>query len=222
MPSKLDMVGQKHNRLAVISESPSKRRGRPCWVCRCDCGKTVTATSTELRSGTKKSCGCATVDAAKARTTHNKSHSPEYHTWDNMVRRCTKANHPEWKMYGGLGVTVHSEWVSDFAAFYAHIGDRPSDRHSLDRFPDPFGNYEPGNVRWATWAEQARNKRTTKVYSLGVRCMVLTDWATFLGMSPQTLRHRLIKKNWTPVEAFTTPSGSPRGAYPTLVNGISV
>ena len=56
-----------------------------------------------------------------------------------------------------MGVTVCDSWNESFEAFYEYMGDRPEGM-SLDRI-DPYGNYEPGNVRWATPAEQVANRR---------------------------------------------------------------
>src|SRR5436189_10804 len=79
----------------------------------------------------------------------------EHTTWTSMLNRCKDLNN---KYYGGVGVTVCERW-QDFNAFFADVGPKPTSDHSLDRWPNPAGNYEPGNVRWATKTEQADNKR---------------------------------------------------------------
>src|SRR6185436_8132120 len=68
----------------------------------------------------------------------------------------------------GRGVRVCAEWRNNFDAFLAYVGKRPSKRHSLDRYPNKDGDYAPGNVRWATQHEQARNRRSTKLTALDV------------------------------------------------------
>lgn len=78
-----------------------------------------------------------------------------------MIRRCTKPGYTGWRLYGGRGITICQRWRDDFAAFLADVGERPSREHSLDRI-DPNGNYEPGNVRWATATEQRRNTRLSR------------------------------------------------------------
>jgi len=75
-----------------------------------------------------------------------------------MKRRCYNPNDISYKYGGAQGVIVAPEWLNDFPAFLLHIGPRPSPKHSVDRV-DPWGNYEPGNVRWATPTEQVRNQR---------------------------------------------------------------
>jgi len=80
-----------------------------------------------------------------------------------MIERCYLPTHKSYSIYSALGVTVCDRWRADFTAFFADVGLRPSPRHSLDRFPNNAGNYEPGNVRWATFEEQNRNHRNTKL-----------------------------------------------------------
>jgi hypothetical protein len=76
---------------------------------------------------------------------------------------------------------VCAEW-KDFAVFLAHVGPRPSAKHSLDRIDNARG-YEPGNVRWATLSEQARNRRPNIWIEYQGKRMVLSDWAASLGLN---------------------------------------
>lgn len=93
-------------------------------------------------------------------TTHGLSRHPLYGTWKKMCRRCEVPTLKDYPNYGGRGITVCAEWhdVTTFIAWIeANLGTRPRGM-SLDRI-DPDGNYEPGNVRWATWAVQTANRR---------------------------------------------------------------
>lgn len=85
---------------------------------------------------------------------------PEWGAWRNAIARCTDETNKNWERYGGRGIEVCDDWVHDatgFEAFLDHIGPRPGPGWSLDRI-DNDGNYEPGNVRWATAKTQANNK----------------------------------------------------------------
>ncbi len=125
------------------------------WECVCDCGKLVTVDSWKLRSGYTKSCGCIKVKHLQSSI----NRTPEYALWISIKQRCFNRNYHHYVDYGGRGITVCKAWKDSFDTFFLAIGRRPSPDHSLDRFPDNDGNYEPGNVRWATRSQQQRNKR---------------------------------------------------------------
>src|SRR5687768_14352002 len=77
--------------------------------------------------------------------------------WRQMIRRCTDPSSPDWPNYGSRGITVCDRWL-DFDTYYADVGPCPEPGLTLDRV-DNDGNYEPGNWRWATRAEQTANRR---------------------------------------------------------------
>ena len=83
----------------------------------------------------------------------------EYKAWQHMKERCLNKNNPRFKDYGGRGISIHKIWITSFKTFYEHIGHKPASDYSLDRI-DNDGNYEPGNVRWATKEQQRKNKRS--------------------------------------------------------------
>lgn len=86
-------------------------------------------------------------------------------------------------------------WRENFLTFFTFIGNRPSKDHSLDRIKSN-GNYEPGNVRWATGKVQARNKRNTKYvqHPTTGKAITAADLADELGVPYQSLRNDLISK----------------------------
>jgi hypothetical protein len=84
--------------------------------------------------------------------------TPEYYAWVSMIRRCHAPRARNYRLYGARGITVCQRWRESFPTFLGDVGRKPSPDLSLDRI-DNNGNYEPGNVRWATRSEQQRNKR---------------------------------------------------------------
>ncbi len=152
-------IGDRFGRLVVSGRGPNKSNGQPRWACQCDCGGSNLVGTSDLRQGKVKGCGCLMrTHALRHGHARTKSHTSVYKAWTAMRARCMNAQHPSFPEYGGRGIGICDRW-NDFECFLRDLGERPSSRHSIDRI-DVNGNYEPGNVRWATPADQARNRRT--------------------------------------------------------------
>lgn len=87
---------------------------------------------------------------------------PEYGSWRAMIKRCEDPKHDSYQWYGARGISVCERWRRSYSAFISDMGPKPTPDHSVDRYPDADGNYEPGNCRWATREEQAQNKKKAR------------------------------------------------------------
>jgi hypothetical protein len=145
--------------LTVVSFS-GREGNANYWLCGCECGGEKIVRAGHLLQDKIRSCGCLTRASRSApNKTHGMSLTPEYQSWKSMKDRCLNKRNRAFKHYGGRGITVCDRWIKSFEDFYSDMGPRPSPRHSLDRYPDNNGNYEPGNCRWATSAQQRANQR---------------------------------------------------------------
>lgn len=153
------MIGRTFERLTVVAHHHRNTRAVNYWQCRCQCGNECVARTEHLTHGKIKSCGCLSKEnTTKRNTTHGLRHTPEYKIWDGIIERCCNPNSQRYADYGGRGITICPEWRSDFTAFLAAVGIRPNPKLSIDRIDNDRG-YEPGNVRWTTYKEQAANRR---------------------------------------------------------------
>lgn len=198
-----DLTGQRFGRLVALQDAGRSRSGKVIWLVRCDCGVEKTVVSGDISSGRTTSCGCNRREVtANKNTTHGLSKSPEYVAWASMIARCRNEGATGYHDYGARGITVCERWIGSFEMFFADMGPRPSANHSLDRFPDVDGNYEPGNVRWATKEEQERNKRNTLMIDIHGSIKPLVEWCDIQGLRYKRVHDRIFKLGWSHEEAL--------------------
>lgn len=141
----------------------------------------------------------------KARIRSDGKGSREYYIWTGLKQRCLNPKSKDFHKYGARGIQVHPPWIHDFVTFLRDVGRCPGPGYSLDRYPDNDGNYEPGNVRWATTSEQNRNTRVNRILTLHGRSQCLAAWADELGIGHRVIRTRK-RRGWSDERTLTTPT----------------
>lgn len=208
MEQRINRIGQMFGRLTVTARSDRCLPKKVAfWLCDCKCGtRGYEVRAGQLQSGRTQSCGCLQRERSRQANSlpksHGMRHSSEYKSWRAMKARCYVLTTPCYGNYGGRGVTVCEEWRNSFEAFYSHVGPKPSAQHSIDRINNS-GNYEPGNVRWATRKEQQRNKRTNVLATINGETRCVTEWLETLPISAPTAWNRINQRGMTPEEALT-------------------
>lgn len=187
----VDLTGKRFGRLEVLSyfgTSVTTSGRKSVWMCECDCGQTAAVQGVLLNRGTTQSCGCLMIERTKqANTTHgHKRRNPTrvYRIWSGIQTRCLNQSDKSYARYGAVGITVCDRWRA-FEPFLADMGEPPTVKHTIDRIDGRKG-YEPGNCRWATWTEQALNRRKRSGAKasqfIGVRLSKAGHWrANFRG-----------------------------------------
>ena len=142
--------------------------------------------------------------------THGERHHPLYMTHYNMMRRCYNPDAEDYPNYGGRGIEVCPGW-HDIAAFIAwieaNLGPRP-DGCTLDRI-DNDGNYQAGNVKWSTAAEQGRKRHSSHLLSLNGETKCITEWSETVGINRSTIYTRL-QRGWSVERALTMSTRNTR------------
>lgn len=208
MGTLIDLAGATFGSWTVLREDGRDKHGQAYWTTVCVCGKQGRVPGGRLRRGESTSCGCGKgAKCAAANVTHGHSArghmTPEYRAWQLIIDRCERETNKSYRDYGERGIAIAPEWRNDYLAFLAHIGPRPSSLHSVDRKENDLG-YQPGNVRWATRAQQNVNKRNNRFLEFDGRRQTLSQWARETGICDSTISVRL-SKGLSVAEALTLP-----------------
>jgi hypothetical protein len=161
------------------------------WECLCACGIVCSYKATLVRTNKIVSCRkCSIKRTAEKNKTHGMRHTKEYRTWIAIKNRCLTVSSKDFKRYGGKGLEIEKDWIDSFESFYNHIGQCPSQKHSIDRIDNSKG-YLKGNVRWATTQEQARNKSESVFVTDGSDVFHINEVAVKLGITRGAAHLRL-------------------------------
>jgi len=212
-------IGERFGRLIVLEEVERMNANRR-MRCRCDCGGEKVVGLMQLRAGKTKSCGCLHIETATrmcvARSTKHgmakrSGRDRFWRIWVKMRERCYDRKSVNYCRYGARGVTVCDRWL-DFDAFKAdlydsylsHAAAHGVRNTTLDRYPDKRGNYEPSNVRWATYKEQTDNRDCMVLVEFRGEFHTIADWGRLTGLGGAVIANR-IRKGWNVERALTEP-----------------
>ena len=200
-----NITGQKFSRLTAIGPVSRTKHNKIMWLFQCDCGGECTCIISNVLNGATSSCGCF---ARELRTSHGLSYQRRYRVYRDMLDRCYSVTHKNYHRYGGRGISVYQEWRDNPQAFFDVVGARPTPQHSIDRI-DNDGNYEPGNVRWATREQQSNNTRFNHLLTFENKTLTVTQWAKRIKVNRGTLYSRLVA-GWSDEKVLSTPIATKR------------
>lgn len=181
-----DLTGQTFSRLTVVKFLRTTN-SRSLWLCKCECGANKEVLATSLKSGNTKSCGCCRKDNFHVIKHGEAKKTPEYKAYSLAKSRCNNPNNPNYNCYGGRGIKFN---YSTYTDFLQDVGRKPTPKHSLDRI-NVNGHYEKGNLRWATISEQANNKRSNHLITVGSTIKNVSQWAKQSGLKVNCIFQRL-------------------------------
>jgi hypothetical protein len=208
MGNPIDETGNVYGQLTVLNRAGTNKKGEIIWCCHCECGEVAYTKGSHLRRGYTKSCGC--LSNLKKHRQEQPINHPLYQTWLDMLNRCYNKSNHSYSDYGGRGISVCPRWQQSFKKFLKDMGPKPSNSHSLDR-RDNMEGYDPGNCRWATRQEQARNTRNN-VYMLDdshQKVILIREYAESHGVDPDLFYNRFRSKGWSRQDALQ-PKGYKR------------
>ena len=214
--NRVDLSGQRFGQLAVLHYSHTSKTRKAWWVCICACGNTAVVQGMRLRSGHTSSCGCLKGHSeGSRRKVHGAVGTPTYKSWDSAKQRCFNPNDDHFARYGGAGITMCERWRQSFPAFLKDMGERPEGT-TLDRYPDPLGDYKPGNCRWATPKQQSNNRSSNRLVNVAGEAFTVAEAIDyFRSPNPQAVYDRL-RAGWGSEAAVLAAPGTTEDVFHAL------
>lgn len=179
-------IGQRFGQL-VLEEITENRSADNHILARfeCDCGRVTEKPLTRVLYGHVSTCGYRKVHPIRA-IKHDMRYTSEYRIWQGIKTRMFNPNSKDFHRYGPK-VGMSEKLATDFEAFYAEVGKRPSAQHSIDRINTTKG-YVEGNLRWATSTEQQSNRKTSYLVTINGNVYAsLNEAARVLHVSAMTI-----------------------------------
>jgi hypothetical protein len=183
--------------LTVLEFIGRNKRYQAIFKVMCSCGSVSEALGTNLKKGNTTRC-----HSGAHRALHGLINSAEYAAWKSMKWRVKSRNPAVAPYYRDKGITVCEEWEKSFTAFLGHIGLMPRAGLTVDRIRGE-GNYEPGNVRWATRTQQMRNISANRLVTINGQTKPVSAWAESSGIPATTIMYRVNRK-WPESEILST------------------
>ncbi len=160
---------------------------------KCFCGEIFQANNKKIKFGSTTSCGCYL-----RKITQDRIKDPNliylYRLWSSIKNRCYNEKTESYKDYGGRGIIVFPEWKDNREKFVQDIlqtlGHKPNKNYTFDRINNN-GNYEPGNIRWATRSQQNKNTRKVVLITVNGVTKNLSEWSELTGIRGTTIKNRL-------------------------------
>jgi hypothetical protein len=194
----IDLTGKRIGRLLVVSLVGSAPRR---WRVKCDCGVEKIVSAGTLINGNSNSCGCLRAELIRVRNKkHGMTKTRTYRIYISMLRRAHYRTCVEHQRLMYAHVSIHPSWLK-FENFLKDMGECPPGReYSLDRWPNNAGNYEPGNCRWATRVQQARNVRNNRILEIRGERLTVAEWSERTNIQVATIYAR-VYSGWSHEDA---------------------
>lgn len=194
MPAPRDLTGQTIHHLTAIR----RMEGRPgYWLFRCElCGteKAIRASNVTRTSNPQKACGC---QRGLSSVTHGRTGTLTHLRWEAMKRRVTS---PQQASYHERALSYDPRW-DDLLVFIDDVGECPGREYQLDRIDNERGYYS-GNVRWATAAEQQRNRGNNRWVEYRGARVLLVELARSEGVDYHRLYYQIVERGLSAEEAL--------------------
>lgn len=214
-------IGEAYGRLTIEAYLGRDKWNKAVWLCRCECGTAIEATTQNLVTGNTMSCRCLQSELMRSKKTiHGRTKTPVYAVWATMISRCTNPRNRRFRDYGGRGIRVCSGWrrghnnMTGFECFISSMGERPRgmtiERRNNNSHYCCGGcseceimDWQP-NCYWETREGQGNNKRNNRLFTLDGVTMSVTRWGKKFGISASRIVDR-VQWGWSFEKAVKTP-----------------